>query len=145
MIRDRFTQTRDAVIELANVQALLWSDGDDWTPDAPGRAAISDPTANRAVYNVEVLSERLASLRKREAELIEFIGGTLAIIQGVRDGLGSEYADVLDGYYIDGVTWREVSKELGASVSTCKRRRDIACDWVDSLGVSAVLRGEYEI
>lgn len=145
MIRDRFTQTRDAVIELANVQALLWSDGDDWTPDAPGRATVSDPTANRAVYNVEVLSERLASLRKREAELIEFIGGTLAIIQGVRDGLGNEYADVLDGYYIDGVTWREVAKELGASVSTCKRQRDIACDWVDSLGVSRVIGGEYEL
>lgn len=143
--RDRFAQTRKAVCELATVQALLWSQGDDWVPDAPGRAEVSDPTANRAIYNVEELGAKLDGYRRREAELIEFIGGTLAIIEGVRRGLGEDYANVLDCYYIDGFTWREVSKELGESVSTCKRQRDIACDWVDSLGVAHVLSGDYEI
>ena len=145
MIRDRFAQTRDAVIELHNVQLLLWSNGDDWTPDSIGRASEPDPTANRAIYNVDSLDAKLANLRAREEWLLEFIGGTLAIIEGVRRGLGEDYARVLDGYYIDCLTWRDVSKELGASVRTCKRKRDIACDWVDSLGVSAILRGDYEI
>ena len=145
MIRDRFEQTREAVTELATIQALIWAGGDDWKPETPGKPQTSDPTANKAIYNVDMWAGRLDDLRKREEYLIEYIGQTLEIIEAVRDGLGIEYAQVLDGYYIDGATWRQVSKEYGLSVSSCKRKRDIACDWVDSLGVSRVIGGEYEL
>ena len=146
MIRDRFVKTRSAVIELAEVQALLSECGDDWKPDSVKGSGISDPTASRAIYNVDVLGEKLELLRAREAELIDYIGVTLAIIEGVREGLGSDYADILDQRYIDGLPWRDVC--VGGSpvpLSTGKHKVSIAFDWIDSLGISKVLKHDYEI
>lgn len=144
--RDRFVQTRDRVIELARIQALIWSQGDDWKPDSVGRATDSDPTANRAIYNVDELADKLAGYRAREAALIEFIGMTLAIIEGVRHGLGDEYASLLDQRYIDCLAWRDVEYN-GKAVKprTGRAKVAIAFDWIDSLGVSAILRGDYEL
>lgn len=146
MIRDRFTQTRESVIELNEIQALIWSNGDDWQPDTPKSPNASDPTALRACYNVDIWQDRLNDLRKRESQLIDFIGVTLELIEGVRDGLGDEYASILEQRYIDCYTWSEVTYN-GSKVarSTGKRKVSIAFDWIDSLGVTNVLAGYYEI
>ena len=95
---------------------------------------------------MDIWQDRLNDLRKRESQLIDFIGGTLEIIEGVRDGLGDEYASILEQRYIDCYTWSEVTYQ-GAKVarSTGKRKVNIAFDWVDSLGVTNVLAGYYEI
>ena len=63
--RDRFVQTRQAVIELNNIKALIMSDGDDWKPPGVKVHAVSDPTASRAIRNVDEWGEQLAELRKR--------------------------------------------------------------------------------
>lgn len=143
--RDRFEQTRKAVDELAVIQALIFVNGDDWKPDGV-KAQTPDPTANRAIYNVDVLDEKLEEWRRREAELMEFIGVTLRIIEGVRRGLGDKYASILDQRYIDGVTWSDVRYD-GRKVpkSTGKLRAAVAFDWIDSLGIAGVMGGEYEI
>ena len=144
--RDRFNETRKAVVKLAEVQALLWSEGDDWKPPNIGKTGNSDPTANRAIYNVDELDDRLSELRSEEARLIDFIGMTLEIVEGVRKGLGEEYASILDQRYIDGLAWRDVVVN-GEQVKprTGRAKVAIAFDWIDSLGVSYILRGEYEI
>ena len=144
--RDRFEQTRKAVIELWNVQALISENGDDWKPDNVKGGGISDPTAVRAVYNVDVWGERLELLRARERELIDFIGTTLAIIEGVRRGLGDEYADILDQRYIDGLRWCDVIID-GAPISdrTGRYKAAIAFDWVDSVGMTGIVEGVYEL
>ena len=139
--RDRFVQTRSAVIELNNIKALIMSDGDDWKPPGVKVHAVSDPTASRAIRNVDEWGEQLAELRKREAELEHFIGTTLAIIEAVRSGLGSDYADILDARYIDCLTW----KQMDIPKSTGKLKVASAFDWVDSIGISRLLRGEVEI
>ena len=144
--RDRFVETRKAVVKLEEVQALLWSEGDDWKPSSIGKAQSSDPTANRAIYNVDELEDRLADLRSEEARLIDFIGMTLEIIEGVRKGLGEEYARILDQRYIDGLEWKDVYyKGEKVKPRTGRAKVAIAFDWIDSLGVSKILRKEFEI
>ena len=146
MIRDRFVQTRTAIVELQSVQALISEGGDDWKPDNVKGGGISDPTANQACYNVDVWGEKLEQLRAYEAELLEFIGVTLAVIEGVRKGLGDEYADILDQRYIDGLRWCDVEIN-GKPVpsATGKRKVAIAFDWIDSVGLTGVLGGDYEL
>lgn len=144
--RDRFTATYRAVIELNNIKALIASDGDDWKPPGVHAPGVSDPTASRAIRNVDYWGVKLEELRKRETELEDFVGVTLAIIEAVRAGLGHDYADLLDQRYIDGFAWRDVTLR-GEVVprSTGKRKIAIAFDWIDSVGVSHLLRGEYEV
>ena len=139
--RDRFVQTRSAVVELNNIKALIMSDGDDWKPPGVKVNAVSDPTASRAIRNVDEWGEQLAELRKRESELEHFIGTTLQIIEAVRSGLGSDYADILDKRYIDCLTWQQMDMPK----STGKLKVAIAFDWVDSIGISRLLRGEVEV
>ena len=144
--RDRFVATRKAVIELDNIKALIMSDGDDWKPPGVKSQGVSDPTASKAIRNVDEWGEQLVELRKREAELEHFIGTTLALIEAVRRGLGETYAALLDQRYIDCLPWKDVELN-GETVprSTGKMKVAIAFDWIDSVGVSRLLRGEDEV
>ena len=139
--RDRFVATRKAVIELDNIHALIMTDGEDWKPPGVHVKGIADPTASRAIRNVDEWGAQLVELRKRESELEHFIGTTLAIIEAVRSGLGADYADLLDARYIDCLTW----KQMDVAKSTGKMKVAIALDWVDSIGISRLLRGEIEV
>lgn len=106
--RDRFAKARNAVIELASVQALIQTHGQDWKPENVGSSGISDPTNSQAVYNVEVWGVRLAELRAREEELLEVIGRVLRDIELVRSEFGDEHASILDQRYIDCLPWSKV-------------------------------------
>ena len=139
--RERFNATRKAIVELDSIKALIMSGGDDWLPPGVKSSAISDPTATRAIRNVDELQERLQALRSRESELEGFIGVSLVLIEAVRDGLGDKYANVLDQRYIDGMTWREI----GVAKSTGKVWVAVAFDYIDSVGVSRLLKGETEL
>lgn len=143
--RDRFVQTRQAVIELNNIKALIMSDGDDWKPPGVKVHAVSDPTASRAIRNVDEWGEQLAELRKRESELEHFIGVSLAIIEAVRDGLGETYAQLLDARYIDDEPWAHIQERLNINKKRGSYLLGIAFDWIDSVGVSRLLRKDYEI
>lgn len=144
--RERFVQTRKAVVELGSVKAQLDTSGDDWQPEGVHVRGITDPTANRAIYNVVVLADVLDRLRAREGELERFIGVSLMIIARVREGLGHEYAEILDQRYIDGMEWRYVVVDgKRVSPSTGKRKLNVAFDWIDSLGVAKLARGDFEL
>ena len=146
LAKNRFEQTMIDIRRLDEVNLLLMFECDDWKPpQVRTRSETSDPTANRACYNVDELEEKLASLRREQAELQERIGQTLQILAAVRDGLGDKYADVLEWRYIDGWTWKRIEKD-------CKVKRhigyylvEVACDWVDSLGVTRLLQKDFEI
>lgn len=146
MIQERFVQTRKAVIELAIVQAQLSEMGDDWKPETVKGNGIADPTASRAVYEIDVLEDLLEQLKEREQELIDFIGTTLAVIEGVRNGLGNDYAEILDQRYIDGLKWEDLEID-GKPIpkTTAWRKQSIAFDWIDSVGLTGILKGDYEI
>ena len=120
--------------------------GDDWKPESV-RAAheTSDPTAQRAIYNVDEQAEKLEALRAEERELTNLIGESLAIIRAVRDGLGDKYADALDARYIEAWTFSRIAEEFDIAKSTAKERVDVALDWIDGVGVSRLLRGQTEL
>ena len=143
--RERFEQTRKAIERLDYVHALLMSGGEDWKPANVGKSGTSAPTAARAIKNVDELAEKLEALRQEETELTDFIGVSLAIIEGVRDGFGEIYASLLEWHYIDGQTWTQISEENIIKRSTCYYLRDVAFDWIDSVGVSRLIKGETEI
>ena len=143
--RERFVQTRSAVVELNNIKALIMSDGDDWKPPGVHVHGVSDPTASRAIRNVDEWGEQLAELRKRESELEHFIGTTLQIIEAVRDGLGETYAQLLDARYIDDEPWAHIQERLNINKKRGSYLLNIAFDWIDSVGVSSLLRKDYEV
>ena len=144
--RERFVETRKAVVELNGIKALIMSDGDDWMPEGVKIPGISDPTASRAIRNVDEWGEKLAALRQREDELEDFIGVSLMLIEAVRNGLGNDYADILDARYIDCLAWRDVYVG-GERIKkrTGQTKVSIAFDYIDSVGVSRLLNGETEV
>lgn len=153
--RERFEATRRARPRLDEIKLLLMYDGEDWKPpmNRTRTTDTSDPTANRAIYNVDERAEMLAALRKEERELTQLIGESLVIIDGVRDGLGDKYADVLDARYIDGEKWQDIADRFESSHEnkdtvkprTAQNWAQVAFDWIDSVGVSKLLRGQTEL
>lgn len=143
---ERFERTRRSVARLNEVKLLIMYGCDDWRP-AHIRAKTDkpDPTANEAMRRVDVLGEQLDELKREQDELESFIGVTLTIIAQVRAGFGEIYANLLEWHYIDGRTWTNISEDTGIKRSTCYYLVDIACDWVDSVGVSKLLKGEIEL
>ena len=144
--RERFEHTRRCVKRLNEVKLLIMYDCDDWKPqDIRIKHQVSDPTANRAAYNVDELGDKLEALRKEEQELLEFIGVSLAVIGAVKLGFGEVYATVLEARYIDCWKWAQIREEYGIPKSTGHYLLDIAFDWVDSVGVSRLLNGDVEV
>lgn len=143
--RERFEQTRQAVKRLGEVQLQIMCECDDWRPPTVGKPGKADPTAARAIRAVDELGEKLAALRAEQAELEEFIGTSLAVIQGVRKGFGEIYANLLEWRYIDQLTWQRIHDEYGIPKSTGHYLLDISFDWIDSVGVSRLLKGEIDL
>jgi len=144
--KERFEQTRRAVDRLEAVKLLIMNDGRDWMPPTNGRGgSISKPTEQQAIYNVDELADKLAALRQEEAELEDLIGTSLAIISAVAKGFGEVYATLLEARYIDCLTWTQIHGGYGIAKSTGHYLLDIAFDWIDSMGVSRLLRGEVDV
>lgn len=152
--KTRFERTRKAVIRLHDVQLAIMYDCEDWKPPAvKAHNEQADPTASRAIYRVDELADKLEALRKEEAELQSLIGESLVIIAAVRDGFGEKYADVLDARYIDNETWTEIAKRYESNhqgketitTRTVQNWAQVAFDWVDSVGVSRLLKGEVDV
>lgn len=144
--KERFNQTRKAIKRLNEVKLLIMNGCDDWQPvSVRSRHETSDPTANRAIYNVDILGEKLEALRDEQEELTEFIGTSLAIIEAVKAGFGEMYGNLLEWRYIDCYSYGRIEDDYGISKSTAHGRIDIACDWIDSIGVSNLLSGHVEL
>ena len=151
---ERFERTRRSVARLNEVKLLIMYGCDDWRP-AHIRAKTDkpDPTANEAMHRVDVLGEQLDELKREQDELESFIGVTLTIIAQVRAGFGEIYADVLEARYIDNEKWPDIADKYESNhenrekvtVRTVQNWAAVACDWVDSVGVSRLLNGDIEL
>lgn len=144
--RERFEATRRAIPRLHDVQLAIMYECDDWKPPAvKAHTQTADPTASRAIYRVDELSEKLDALRAEERELTQLIGETLAIIAAVRVGFGEIYASLLEWRYVDGKTIKQISDDKKINRTYCYQLIDIVFDWIDSVGVSKLLRGQHEL
>jgi hypothetical protein len=147
LARERFEATRAAVQRLTDVQLAIMLEGDEWKPAQPHihTSGTSDPTATQGVYRAETLPRIMGNLKSEEHELINYIGTTLALIESVRAGLGDKYANVLQWLYVDCMTWTQIHEHYGVIRSTGSTWRAIAFDWIDSIGIRELLRGEVEL
>ena len=103
-----------------------------------GKASgVPDPTAGRALAESSVVE----AARAEACAIEDAIGAALALIEGVRRGLGEAYADVLERHYVDGASFSDVADEMGITKMTAINRRDVACDWVDMVGWRRALHG----
>lgn len=119
---------------------------DDWRPEGvKSSSQTSDPTASKAIYAVDDLSAKLQALKSEQAELLKLIGESLAIIDGMRNGFGEIYANLLEWHYVDKRSWTQIHDDYGIPRTTCYYLVDIAFDWIDSVGVSRLLRGVTEV
>jgi hypothetical protein len=144
--KERFKKLPNAVERLNEVKLLIMYECDDWRPhEERVSKSISDPTAQRAIHLVDEVSEKLEALRSEESELESFIGESLVLIQAVHDGFGEIYAILLEARYIDGLSWSMIHDDYGIARSTGYRLIGIAFDWIDSMGVSRLLKGETEL
>ena len=144
--KERFQRTKRAVKRLHEVQLQIMYGCDDWKPpQVKTKTDKSDPTANKAIYNVDELGEKLDALRSEESELIELIGTSIAIIAQVRAGFGEIYANLLEWHYIDGQTWTQISEDRNVNRTYCYELVDIAFDWIDSVGISRLLKGDFYV
>lgn len=110
---------------------------------SPGIAQVvqggkSDPTA--------VVGSALADgddeLHRMEAVFRERIGEAAELIQGVRQGLGLVYGDVLADHYLGGLSWDVAARLNDVGKTTALRYRDVAFDWIASVGMAHARRGE---
>lgn len=143
--KDRFEATRSAVYRLNDVKTAIMLEGEEWKPSQPKSRGLSDPTARKAIYRADELAQVLENLRHEEHELENYIGTSLALIEAVRKGLGDKYADILEWLYIDCASWTYIIDTYGVKRSTAFFRRGVAFDWIDSIGIRELLRGEYEL
>lgn len=144
--RERFEQTRANVARLNEIKLLIMNGCDDWKPpNVHSKTDTSDPTANQAIYNVDTLEGKLAALRAEETELENFIGESLRIITAVHVGFGEIYAHLLEWRYIDGYTWTRIHDDYGIKKSNGHYLLDVCFEWIDSVGISRLLSGNYEL
>ena len=144
--KERFEQTRKSVLRLNDVKMLIMTDCSDWKPpQVKAKSETSDPTANQAIYNVDTLEGKLAALRAEESELEDFIGESLKIIAAVHSGFGEIYAHLLEWRYIDGYTWTRIHDDYGIKKARGHYLLDVCFDWIDSVGISRLLSGNYEL
>lgn len=143
--KSRFEETRDAIPKLHDIKLQIMY-GDDWKPQqVRAKTDKSDPTANRAIYNVDEREEKLETLRKDERDYEQLIGESLAIIEAVRIGFGEIYATLLEYRYIDVWSWARIYEKFGIKRTTGYDLINVAFDWIDSVGVSRLLRGEVDV
>lgn len=132
-----FSEARKASKRLKDVERLIESGGEDWRP-SKGKASVTpDPTgteALRRLFAVQALLSERDALRAQIAEAAE-------VVQGVGKGLGSDHMLVLGCYYLDCMKWEEVSEVMGLTKRRCIGLRDIALEWVDSVGFAHAKEG----
>lgn len=128
---------RAASVALGAMEAELAGIYGPGAPDASG-------VASGSVGDGGMLSRcvRAGELRAGVAEAERVVGRALRVIEGVRRGIGERYADVLDMRYVDAMPWDEVAQRMGCSERTARRVRDVACDYVDSVGMAGAMRGD---
>ncbi len=105
-------------------------------PAAPGYKA--DPIGAR----VAVLMDREADAERELEQLEDLVGEALGVCAGVRAYLGDRYGEALERYYVDVATWGDVAEAMGVTERWCRHLRDVALDYVDSVGTARASRGE---
>ena len=128
--------SRAASIALGSMEAELAGLYEPGSPDCGG--VESGSTGDGGMFSRMI---RACELRRRCETAEAIVGRALRVIEGVRLGMGERYADVLDMRYVDAMPWDEVAQRCGCSERTARRVRDVACDYIDAVGIDGAMDG----
>lgn len=133
-----FADVRWAAVRMEEVDRLIENQGDDWKPSKASAASIvNDPTGSTAMRHLSAVE----SLLEERESLVFLINEAQQIISGVGEVLGEQTGQVLGAYYIQHLTWDEVAGKLLISRRHCISLRDMALEWVDSVGFAHAKQG----
>lgn len=127
---------RAASIALGSMEAELAGLYEPGSPDGCG--VESGSTGDGGIFSRML---RACELRRRCETAEAIVSRALRVIEGVRSGMGERYADVLDMRYVDAMPWDEVAERLGCAERTARRVRDVACDYIDAVGIDGAMDG----
>lgn len=133
-----FADARWAALRLRDVERLIDNEGEDWSP-SKGTAAqlVSDPTGAAALRHIASAESLLVEKESILAQLEE----AALIVRGVGEALGENAMIILGCYYLDAMIWDDVAEVVGMAKRQCLRIRDMALDWVDSVGFAHAKEG----
>lgn len=142
--RAYFADVRRASIEVEQCQRIinLLKSGElpprATVDGAHGKGNHSDPTAASFVAMVEEMDKAV----KRRDMCTELIGEALVIIESLRK-IYSAKADVLELYYIDCLSWRDVASRMHIADSTARFWANQLFDWLDSCPTAYIMACRY--
>lgn len=108
------------------------------------KGQTSDPTYAAALSHGS-MRRRIEWLRMERRACDDAMDECRVVLDGMRQALGDEFADVMGAYYLSAdATWETVADGLHVTVRTVLRRRSVALDWVDDVGVQAAKMGYFD-
>ena len=135
--REYFAHIATLPRRIEDVNSAIVEGGEGLRPRTGTASGPHDPTAARAIWHMEAIERLECELEWMQAEIAE----AHRVCVGVSLAMGDNYGSALEMHYIDLLTWDEVAAELGAAKRTCIRWRDVACDWVDAVGIRRAMAG----
>lgn len=147
--RDWFEYIRSRVLELRAMESRL----DELRAKAGPRGQRFDATGHGG--HAHDASAPILSIAETEAELDSIRKATNAEIErallvlygksgrgGIAKAKGSAYADCICGYYLMGMSWREVAEDLAVDSvdgrQWCWRHAYRGFEFIDTVGLSAI-------
>lgn len=100
-------------------------------------SGIGDPTGRWAIE----ICDNEEYLCRVTRELEGTVGDGLAACSRIGAMMGQLDADVMEAYYIDCQTWRDVAYRCHVSESTAKRIRARAVELTDEVGIAHLVHG----
>lgn len=130
--RTFFNDVRRASGDIEDCERAIQTLNDELPPVSSGGvnhggAGESDPVLGAVVTREKLLGE----YRTRRDEALEIVGEGLIFIAALRR-IFCRKADVLELYYVDCMTMRDIADEIGVGVGTVYRWRDEVLAFVDN-------------
>lgn len=118
----------------AGVWAKRWLDG-------VRRAATEGAEVRRRIKQRECYGGPTESLLEAARSSERKTEAAFAVVDLIEGLVGHEKAASLECYYIEGLSWSEVARQVSASKASVIRWRDVCVDVLDEIGECRVAEG----
>lgn len=138
--REVFGAARAAAARIEELRFLCEMDGPPSGGDGgPGpKNAVGDPTGSAAQWRIE----DLVDLEREMDACQDAVAEAMVLIDGVLVAWGRKSAEVLELYYIDGMSWADVADEVDRSKTWVRSHAQVLCEWIDSMPPKNVRAGK---
>lgn len=140
-VRDVFERALEAKRDLDHLRARLGRLAEGSLPGGIPQAIHSGIAAPTERAGME-LADASVELRRSEAALADEVARCERLCDGIGDAMGLVYGDILRDRYVGALAWERVAELNDVSKSTALRYRDVAFEWVASVGIHRAERGE---